>query len=140
MSDGTNDVRMDQIILALLEHPTTEMAAAALNMSAVTLWRWQQKPEFQEAFRKARRQAFSRAVARLQHYADAAGAAILKIMSDMKVHPAVRLRAANSVLEHATTAFRLEDLEVRLQRLEQGQFPRPVIDIGDDDEPEQCED
>ena len=58
--------RTDRIILALLEHSSLEKAAAALGMSPVTVWRWMQKPEFQEAYRKARREAFSRSLGRLQ--------------------------------------------------------------------------
>ena len=59
--------RQDQFILALLEHPTLEKAAAAVGVSDVTLWRSLQRPEFAEAYRKARREAFSQSVARLQH-------------------------------------------------------------------------
>jgi hypothetical protein len=49
--------RQDQFIVALLEHPTLDKAAAALGVSDVTLWRTLKKPEFAEAFRKARRDA-----------------------------------------------------------------------------------
>jgi len=48
--------RQERMIVALLEHPTHEKAAAALGISPVTLWRSMQKPEFAEAYRKARRE------------------------------------------------------------------------------------
>jgi hypothetical protein len=51
--------RQDQFIVALLEHSTLDKSAAALGVSDVTLWRTLKKPEFAEAFRKARREAFS---------------------------------------------------------------------------------
>jgi hypothetical protein len=60
------------MIVALLEHSTHEKAAAALGISTVTLWRSMQKPEFAEAYRKARREAFSQSVARLQYASNAA--------------------------------------------------------------------
>ncbi len=43
--------RQDQYIVALLENPTLEKAAAAVGVSAVTLWRAMQQPEFMEAYR-----------------------------------------------------------------------------------------
>jgi hypothetical protein len=63
--------RQDQFIVALLEHPTLDKAAAVLGVSDVTLWRCLKKPEFAEAFRKARREAFSQSIARLQHASNA---------------------------------------------------------------------
>ena len=52
--------KADKIIIALLEHGTIEKAAVALGVCDVTVWRWLKKPEFQEAYRQARREAFSR--------------------------------------------------------------------------------
>jgi hypothetical protein len=53
----------DRIIVALLEHPTLEKAAAAIGISDVTVWRWMKRPEFQEAYRNARRKSFSQSIA-----------------------------------------------------------------------------
>jgi Homeodomain-like domain len=66
MKSGASSSKGDQIILALLEHGTIEKAAASLGVSDVTVWRWLKKPDSQEAYRKARRDAFSRSIARLQ--------------------------------------------------------------------------
>jgi hypothetical protein len=45
-------------VVALLQHPTIEKAAAAVGVSHVTLWRWMQTEEFQQAYRKARRGSY----------------------------------------------------------------------------------
>jgi hypothetical protein len=45
--ESSNDRQQDRIIMALLEHPTLERAAAALDMSKATLWRWTQNPSSQ---------------------------------------------------------------------------------------------
>ena len=59
-------------------------------MSDVTLWRSLQKPEFAEAYRKARRDAFSQSVARLQHASNAAVGTLLRVMTDREApRPAV---------------------------------------------------
>jgi hypothetical protein len=69
---SATSARQERMIVALLEHSTHEKAAAALGISTVTLWRSMQKPEFAEAYRKARREAFSQSVARLQYASNAA--------------------------------------------------------------------
>ena len=119
MKGGVRGRKADQMIVALLEHSSLEKAAAALGVTDVTLWRWLQKPEFQEAYRQARREAFSRSVARLQQAAGAAVSTLLKVMVDKDAPAASRVRAAHSVLDLAAKALELEDIEVRLQRLEQ---------------------
>lgn len=110
--------RQDRMILALLEHPTHEKAAAAVGVSQVTLWRYLRKPEFAEAYRHARREAFSQSVARLQHAATAAVGTLLRVMADREAPPASRVRAADVVLQTALRGMEMEDLEARLGRLE----------------------
>jgi len=110
--------RREQAVLALLQHPTIEKAAAVVGVSDVTLWRWMQSEEFQQAYRKARREAFWQSLARLQHAASAATATLLKVMVDREAPTASRVRAAAHVLENALRGMELEDLEVRVRRLE----------------------
>jgi hypothetical protein len=111
----------EKVIIALLENGSFEKAAAALGVCDVTLWRWLQKPDFQKAYLKARRNAFSQSIARLQHASGAAVSTLLRVMVDKDSPAASRVRAADSVLDHAAKAMELEDIEVRLQRLEQMQ-------------------
>ena len=116
--DPTLGIRQERMIVALLEHPTNEKAATALGISTVTLWRAMQKPEFAEAFRKARREAFSQSVARLQHASNAAVGTLLRVMTDREAPAASRVRAADVVLQTALRGIEMEDLEARLDRLE----------------------
>ena len=74
--------RQDQYIVALLEQPTLQKAAAAVGVSDVTLWRCLKQPEFADAFRMARRDAFAQSVARLQHASSAAVGTLLRVMTD----------------------------------------------------------
>lgn len=117
--DGTSDnARQDRMIVALLDHLTQEKAAAALGISTVTLWRHMQKPDFAAAFRKARRQAVSLSVARLQQATGAAVATLLRIMTDREAPAASRIRAADVVLQGAFRGMEIEDIEVRVAELE----------------------
>jgi hypothetical protein len=115
--------KAERIILALLEHGTHEKAAAALGISPVTVWRWLQKPKFQEQYRQARCEAFSRCKARLQHAANTAVSTLLRIMLDKEAPAGSRVHACDSVLKHGDS-FEIEDLQVRMGSIEQIQNER----------------
>ena len=105
-------------IAALLTQRNIEDAARAVGINSKTLLRWYQLPEFKEAFRAARREAFSQSVARLQQASSLAVSTLLKIMLDVTAPAAVRVRAADCVLEHGARGMELEDIEVRVSQLE----------------------
>ena len=121
MTESTRRQKMERIAQAMFEHGSVQKAAAALGMSEVTVWRWTQKPEFQEAYSEVRREALSRSSGRLLHGSGAAAATLLKLMLDPSAPAAVRVRAAEGVLEHAEKTFELEEVDVRLKRLEQAE-------------------
>ena len=78
-----------------------------------------QVPEFQTAYREARRAAFGQSIARLQQASTAAVATLLKVMVDPNSPASTRVRAADSVLNHSKQAIEIEDVEVRVAALEQ---------------------
>ena len=104
--------------MALLENPTLEKAAQAAGVSKATLWRALQKPEFLQAYRAARREAFSQSVARLQHASSAAVGTLLRIMTDREASSSSRVRAADVVLQTALRGMEMEELEARVAQLE----------------------
>lgn len=118
MPSAMQSRRQEQFIVALLEHPTLEKAAVALGVSAVTLWRTTKRPEFAEAYRKARRDAFSQSVARLQHASNAAVGTLLRVMTDREAPAASRVRAADVILQTAFRGMEMEDIEARVAELE----------------------
>jgi len=90
----------------------------AAGIGTQTLLRWLKKPEFQVAYREARRAAFSQSIARLQQASSAAATTLLKIMLDVNAPASTRVRAADSVLDHAKRAIEIEDIEARVSELE----------------------
>jgi hypothetical protein len=82
------------------------------------LWRATKKPEFAAAFRKARREAFSQSVARLQHASNAAVGTLLRVMTDREAPAASRVRAADVILQTALRGMEMEDIEARVAELE----------------------
>jgi hypothetical protein len=110
--------KKEQAIAALLSHRSIEEAARAAGIGFNTLLRWLKEPEFDAAYRKARKAAFGQCIARLQHASSAAVSAVLKIMVDQNAPASARLRAADIVLARSAKAIELEDVEARVSELE----------------------
>jgi hypothetical protein len=111
--------KQEDAIAALLTHRNIEEAAGAAGIGARTLLRWLKLPEFQNAYRQARREVYGQAVARLQQGTSAAATTLLKVMIDPSTPASVRVRAADSVLNHAAKAIEIEEIEARVSALEQ---------------------
>jgi hypothetical protein len=111
--------KKEEAIVALLTQRNIEEAAKSIGIGTQTLLRWLKIPEFDKAYREARRAAFGQATARLQQATGAAVSTLLKIMVDTNAPPSTRVRAADSVLDHAKQAIEIEDVEVRVAALEQ---------------------
>jgi hypothetical protein len=76
------------------------------------------EPEFDAAYRDAKRAAFRQSVARLQQASGAAVSTLLKVMVDPSTPASTKVRAADSVLDHSAKAMELEDIEARVAELE----------------------
>ena len=74
--------KQEDAIAALLTQRNIEEAAKAAGIGARTLLRWLKLPEFQKAYREARRATFGQAIARLQQGTSAAATTLLKTLID----------------------------------------------------------
>jgi phosphomannomutase len=110
--------KQEEAIIALLSQRNIEDAARAAGVGARTLVRWLKLPEFRVAYREARRATFSQSIARLQQASSAAATTLLKIMLDPAAPASTRVRAADSVLDHAKQAIEIEDIDARVSELE----------------------
>jgi hypothetical protein len=110
--------RKQEAIVALLSTRTTEEAARAVNVSAKTILRWQKEPEFDAAYRAAKRAAFGQSIARLHYLSSSAVSTLGKVMLDASTPPATRVRAADSILNHTLKAIEVEDFGARVSELE----------------------
>jgi hypothetical protein len=109
--------KKEDAIAGLLTQRNIEEAAKVAGIGANTLLRWLKVPEFQTAYREARRAAFGQAVARLQQGTSAA-TTLLKTMIDPATPASVRVRAAEAIFNHAAKAIEIEDIEARVAALE----------------------
>ncbi len=108
--------KYEQAIAALLSEPSIKAAADAVKIGEGTLYRWLQLPDFQTAYRAARRSVIERAVSELQA---AAGEAVETLKRNLHCeNPAVEIRAAQIILEQGIKGVELIDLQERVERLE----------------------
>jgi hypothetical protein len=110
--------KMEEAVAAVLSQRNLEEAARVAGVGVATLMRWQKLPEFQEALRRARREAFAQTLGRLQQGSSAAATTLLKVMLDQSTPASTKVRAAESIMSHAMKAIELEDVLARLTDLE----------------------
>lgn len=115
---GKRSRQREQLILAMLQQPTREKAAASIGMSTTTAWRIWKTPEFQAEFRTARRDTYSHGIARLQQATSVAASTVIKVLIDLQAKDADRLRAAKIVFDESSKGLLIEDLAARLTDFE----------------------
>jgi len=118
--------KKEEAIAALLTQPSIEQAARVAGIGSKTLLRWLKLPEFQAAYREARRAGFGQATARLQQASGAAASVLLKMMVDQNSPASSRVGAAQAVLDRAAKAIEIEDIEVRVTELERSLAAKPA--------------
>ena len=109
----------DKAVLALLQEPTIEKAAARCGISEVTLWRWQQRKDFQELYQAARLRITEAAIAQIQQASVEAVEVLRDVMKKAYKNPAARVSAAKIIFEIAFNATELNRIEDRLTELEE---------------------
>ena len=112
-----------EAIAALLTQRNVEDAARFVGITPKTLLRWQKIPEFQKSYLEARRAVVAQSMARMQQASGAAVSTLLKIMVDPNSPASTRVRAADSVLNHGVKSIEMDDIEVRVSKLERSGEP-----------------
>jgi len=110
--------KKEEAIVALLTQRNLEEAARSIGVAPNTLLKWQKLPEFEAAYRDARKVAYRQAVARLQQGTSAAATTLLKTLIDPDTPASVKVRAAEAIFNHAAKAIEIEDIDARLRELE----------------------
>lgn len=117
---GEKQSRKEELaILNLLTHPTLKAAAEATKIGESTLWRWMQQDDFKEKYQEAKRNAVSHATARLRQSMTIAVDALVEMASNSKTPAVARASACRTLLEFGMKAHEMEDLQDRVERLEE---------------------
>ena len=110
--------KKQKAILALLEQPSIQMAATTIGIGETTLHRWLNDKDFKDSFRAAKQQIVTQAISRLQNNAGKAITCLVDIMDDKNSPPSTRVSAARTILEMTNKAVEIEDLQARLESIE----------------------
>ena len=123
MSHDAEDltIRQEKAIAALLSCRTVAEAAKLAQVGERSIYRWLKQDTFQSHLRRARRQALSQALGRLQQVADRAVDTLDTILDDKKATTASRVSAVRAALRYACHGIEIDDFEERLTAVERAQ-------------------
>lgn len=110
-------VKQQQLIAALIAGNHIVVAAKAVGIAEKTAHTWLKKPHVQEAYRAARQAVFDESLDELRDGVSLAIAALKRNLT--AIEPAVQVRAAHIWLTQAIQVHKMEQLEARLQELEE---------------------
>lgn len=98
---NTKAVSDEEIISALIQHGTIQEAAQAAGISPRTVYDRMDDKEFQAVYRWAKTDLVRTAVFSINEKLSAAVDTVAGIMNNKDVNPAVRLQAAQTILNNA---------------------------------------
>lgn len=105
-------------VLLFCEGRTAADVARAIGVTPRTISRWLLRPAFVQALTEQRAALRSEVVNRLHTEAEQAARVVASIMNNAAVHPAVRLKAAQDILDRVTGRAELDELTARLAEIE----------------------
>ena len=107
----------EKLVVALLDNGTIKAAAAAAGISERALYDRMNTGEFQALYKAAKADLIRGAVINLNNQLQEAIDTVGEIMSNPENNPAIRLQAAQTILNNAGKfAQRLQDDETRVSR------------------------
>ncbi len=108
--------KAEALIAALLTESTYGDAARKVGVNEATVYRWLARPEFQAAYRAARRRIVDVAVSRLSQLTSKAVGTLERNLTCG--NPGAEIRSALGVLDHVGKLLGGEGLEEAVARLE----------------------
>lgn len=108
----------ESAVAALLSERTIEAAAHRVGISESTLIRWLKTESFSEAYRAARREVVTQAIAQIQRATGQAVETLLEVAGDTTAPASSRVSAARAILDTSLRAVEIEDLGARVEALE----------------------
>lgn len=111
----------EEVIAALLSCGTLCAAAERAGVSESSIARWLREPEFNRAYREARRAALEVSLHAVARASTTAIATLLLIMKDADSSAGARVSAAGKILDLAMRFLEVDDIEARLDAVEAAQ-------------------
>ena len=111
--------RQNNFLQALLTEPTTEKAAKKARISKTTAYNYLKSSDFKARLLSEKRELMAQVTNQLQQQALEAVKVLSDIMTNEEAPEYARITAAKSVLDNAYKGLDLEDIQVRLSKIEE---------------------
>lgn len=111
--------RKADFMQALMTEPTIEKAADKAGVARSTAFRYLKDTEFKSELLSKKREMMSQVTNQLQHKALEAVKVLSEIMTSEEAPEYARISAAKSILDNAYKGLDLEDIQVRLAKVEE---------------------
>lgn len=98
---NTKTVSNEEIIAALIQHGTIKDAAAAAGTTPRTIYDRMKERDFRSEYMEAKSDIVRKAIFTINGKLSAAIDEVAAIMADKEVNPAIRLQAAQTILNNA---------------------------------------
>ena len=108
----------ERAISALLSSPSITEAAKIVGIGEKTLWRWLQLDNFKNAYRAARKEVVSQAIAQVQKGMSDAVKTLQDVMTDSNAPASAKVSAARAMIDMGLKSTEIEDLEKRISDIE----------------------
>ena len=115
--------RQEKFMIALMNTNTIIEACKEANITNNTGHKYLNNTEFKQAYMKLRRETMQQATNKLQQSAVMAVETLENVMSDIdNSTPSARVQAARAVLDNAYKSLEIDDIQQRLDVLEEQQM------------------
>lgn len=111
--------KQESFMFALITEPTVTKAYQKANISNSTAYKWLKDETFKQALMEFRRELMKQTTAKLQANSIGAIDTLVAIMEDENQPANARVQSSRTILEYAYKGLELEDIQERLDRLEQ---------------------
>ncbi|MGX7395428.1 hypothetical protein [Carnobacterium mobile] len=112
--------KQEKFIIALMSKATTEEAIEEAGINRNTAYKYLRDPDFSNEYRRIRRETMQQVTSKLQNASFIAVETLLDVMADKELSTSSsRVQASRAVLENAYKGLELDDLQQRIEQLEE---------------------
>lgn len=111
--------RQERFLKAMLETTSIEQACAVASITKNTAYKYLKDETFMKEYRALRRELMQQVTATLQKSSSDAVKTLNEVMLDVDATPNSRVQAAKNILEMAYRSLELDDIQERLEAIEQ---------------------
>ena len=112
--------KQEKFIISLMSKATTEEAIKDAGINRSTAYKYLRDPEFSNEYRRIRRETMQQVTSKLQNASSIAVETLLDVMADKELSTSSsRVQASRTVLENAYKGIEMDDLQQRIEQLEE---------------------